>query len=331
MAIQTEDLGIRRGDGFELIGRAQLAEPRGCSLMSSLRASYSALRTQMNLPNYFLADLPPEATLSPAMLTEACQTLKRNRERYLAQTLDATIWCRSCATSPKAGCKPDNRFRKLALESGPAETGFSHATLAKRPGQFLPPIHAGKFSCVAGTGIRPRATTRPIRCDRRRGKIQSRGSGGRAGISRSHRGGQHSESDADEHRARFADALGAIREMRQRLGISAAAVRAFDLRRRPETWRVPGNRRMARGKCRIWRTALFAEADCVTATGSDETLAAIRSRLPVHTRFLGYGHRVSFGFVAGEILSGPHSRRGSQRAWRTTWWRGTSSAAFRRT
>jgi hypothetical protein len=34
-AIQTEDLAIRRGDGFELIGRAQLAEPRGCSLMSA--------------------------------------------------------------------------------------------------------------------------------------------------------------------------------------------------------------------------------------------------------------------------------------------------------
>jgi hypothetical protein len=33
MAIQTEDLAIRRGDGFELIGRAALAEPRGCSLM----------------------------------------------------------------------------------------------------------------------------------------------------------------------------------------------------------------------------------------------------------------------------------------------------------
>jgi len=34
MAIQTEDLGIRRGDGFELIGRAALAESRGCSLMA---------------------------------------------------------------------------------------------------------------------------------------------------------------------------------------------------------------------------------------------------------------------------------------------------------
>jgi hypothetical protein len=32
MAIQTEDLGIRRGKGFELIGRAALAELRGCSL-----------------------------------------------------------------------------------------------------------------------------------------------------------------------------------------------------------------------------------------------------------------------------------------------------------
>ena len=37
----------------------------------------------MNLPNYFLADLPPEATLSPTMIAEACQTLKRNREHYL--------------------------------------------------------------------------------------------------------------------------------------------------------------------------------------------------------------------------------------------------------
>jgi hypothetical protein len=34
MAVQTEDLGVRRGAGFELLGRAALAETRGCSLMS---------------------------------------------------------------------------------------------------------------------------------------------------------------------------------------------------------------------------------------------------------------------------------------------------------
>jgi hypothetical protein len=38
----------------------------------------------VNLPNYFLADLPPEATLSPQMIAEACATLKHNREQYLA-------------------------------------------------------------------------------------------------------------------------------------------------------------------------------------------------------------------------------------------------------
>ena len=37
MAIQTEDLGIEYQSGFELIGRAEGVEPRGCSLMASDR------------------------------------------------------------------------------------------------------------------------------------------------------------------------------------------------------------------------------------------------------------------------------------------------------
>ncbi len=35
LAIQTEDLAARRGDGFELLGRAASVEPRGCSLMTA--------------------------------------------------------------------------------------------------------------------------------------------------------------------------------------------------------------------------------------------------------------------------------------------------------
>jgi hypothetical protein len=34
MSVQTADLAVRRAEGFELIGRAALAEPRGCSLMA---------------------------------------------------------------------------------------------------------------------------------------------------------------------------------------------------------------------------------------------------------------------------------------------------------
>ena len=55
--------------------------------------------------------------------------------------------------------------------------------------------------------------------------------------------------------------------------------------------------------------ALYAEADCVTATGSDDTLMEIRGHLPAHVRFLGYGHRVSFGFVAREVLSSHGARK----------------------
>jgi hypothetical protein len=35
MAIQTEDLAVRRGEGFELLGRAARAEARGCSLLAA--------------------------------------------------------------------------------------------------------------------------------------------------------------------------------------------------------------------------------------------------------------------------------------------------------
>lgn len=35
MAIQTEDLAARRGDGFELLGRAAQSEARGCSLLAA--------------------------------------------------------------------------------------------------------------------------------------------------------------------------------------------------------------------------------------------------------------------------------------------------------
>jgi hypothetical protein len=59
---------------------------------------------------------------------------------------------------------------------------------------------------------------------------------------------------------------------------------------------------------------LFEHADCVTATGSDETLASIRRRLSPRTKFLGYGHQVSFGYVANGMLSGVNARKAAAQA-----------------
>lgn len=45
----------------------------------------------------------------------------------------------------------------------------------------------------------------------------------------------------------------------------------------------------------------FSRADVVLASGTDESLAAIRSR--VRGRFIGYGHKVSFSIIGKEALS----------------------------
>ncbi|MFC0409754.1 acyl-CoA reductase [Roseomonas elaeocarpi] len=49
--------------------------------------------------------------------------------------------------------------------------------------------------------------------------------------------------------------------------------------------------------------AAFDAADTVVAFGGNRTLAAIRNRLPGSTRFVGHGHKLSFGMVGREALT----------------------------
>src|SRR5688572_3536505 len=90
----------------------------------------------MTLPNYFLADVPPDATLTSSMLWEACQTLKRNREQYLAGRTTHSI-LKTLHTVGTNWLDPEYPIRKLALEEGPAASGFSAPTLARGLGTFF--------------------------------------------------------------------------------------------------------------------------------------------------------------------------------------------------
>ena len=49
-------------------------------------------------------------------------------------------------------------------------------------------------------------------------------------------------------------------------------------------------------------TVLLGEADVVLAYGDNNSLAAIRERVPVTTRFLAYGHKISFGMISRATL-----------------------------
>jgi hypothetical protein len=55
-------------------------------------------------------------------------------------------------------------------------------------------------------------------------------------------------------------------------------------------------------------------SDAVVVYGGQEAIAAIRSRTPVSARFLGYGHRLSFGVVGREALVGEGARESAARA-----------------
>jgi hypothetical protein len=268
----------------------------------------------MNLPNYFLADLPPEATLSPAMVTEACRTLKRNRARYLAQRSTHSLVGVLCDVA-EAWLKPDNAFRRLALESGPEKTGFFRATLQKGLDnffhQFTPEnFHAllvqelGDAVDVTGDGCRVTGET-----------VSSRHS---SLVTRHFwRGPEllvHITAGNLPNPALMSIVIGLLTRSAQ--FVKCAHTAAFLPRLFAHSIYDADAKLGACLEIAEWRggnadleTALFAESDCVTATGSDETLAAIRARLPVKTRFLGYGHRVSFGFVAHEVLSGFHTRQ----------------------
>ena len=84
----------------------------------------------MNLPGSFIADLPPEATLTPTLITDACVALRRNREQQLAQRSTESI-IRVLAEMGTNWVQPDYPFRQMALEEGPTNTGFSRQTLIR--------------------------------------------------------------------------------------------------------------------------------------------------------------------------------------------------------
>jgi hypothetical protein len=48
--------------------------------------------------------------------------------------------------------------------------------------------------------------------------------------------------------------------------------------------------------------AFLGEADTVMAYGGNDTLTALRGKLPVTTRFLPHGHKIGFGVIAREAL-----------------------------
>jgi hypothetical protein len=60
--------------------------------------------------------------------------------------------------------------------------------------------------------------------------------------------------------------------------------------------------------------AAFARADAVIAYGGERAMSALRERVPIGTRFVEYGHKLSFGAIGREALTHEHAQETADRA-----------------
>ena len=266
----------------------------------------------MNLPNYFLADLPPEATVSPAMITAACQTLKRNRQAYLAYRSTQSL-VEVLTKLAKDWLDPNFPFRKLALDDGPKVTGFSRATLAAGLDLFFKRLTGDAFEelLVQDLGHTKRLDHFTATAQEQR---QSRASMAIAPDLLIHIAAGNLPSPT--WMSMILVVLTRSAQFVKCATGGALLPRLFAHSVYHTDPKLGACLEVAewRGGNDSLEQALFAEAGCVTATGTDETLAQIRQRVPLNVRFVGYGFRVSFAYVAREALSAHHLRKVAQRA-----------------
>lgn len=264
----------------------------------------------MNLPNYFLADLPPEATVTPAMVTEACQTLKRNRQRYLAPRSTENIIALIAETAGHWRY-PDYPLRRFALDQAPAMLSFSRPTVERGLDALFGELTEENLRALIIQDL-----AHPRRLD---AMTTSPGESHRSALAWGPELLVHIAAGNIPNPSIVSMVLGLL--MRSAQFVKCAAGTALFPRLFAHSLYETDHKLGACLEVADWpggsaalEDALFAEADCVTATGSDETLQAIRQRLPGRTRFIGHGHRVSFGFIAREVLSGTSARRLAKQA-----------------
>src|SRR5208337_760218 len=208
----------------------------------------------------------------------------------------------------KSWLKPDYPFRELALEQGPAATGFSRATLARGLDSFFKQLTREHFDALLEQDL-----GHAQRLDEMVSGEAERKSR-RASLARAPDLVVHIAAGNLPSPALSAMVLGVL--VRSAQFVKCASGTSLLPRLFAHSLYEVEPKLGACLEVAEWRggnadleQAVFDEADCVTATASDETLAVIRQRLPGRTRFLGYGYRVSFGYVAGAVLTGHSARK----------------------
>lgn len=259
----------------------------------------ASLESKMELPNYFLADLPEQETLSPKLIAEACETLKRNGQRFLRPRTTESI-INVVAGLARDWCDPGFPLRQRVLKEGPGHTRFSTETLERRLDAFFAQMTRENLQGLVVQDLGDLRRLDEMVADGEGGKRASMAHGPELLVQIT--GGVLPNPTITSM------ILGLLARAPQ--FFKCASGTAFIPRMFAHSLYLVEPKLGACLELAEWsggneplEEALFAEASCVTATGNDATLTAIRRRLPGAARFVGYGHRLSFGFIAREMLA----------------------------
>jgi hypothetical protein len=232
----------------------------------------------VQLPNYFLADQPPESVLRPGMVVEACQTLRRNRERFLLpRSTEALV--QTILEVARAWLHPHSPWRSAALAQGPATTGLSPEVLAAGLDAWFRSLTARNLNALIVQDL-----GHPQRLDR----LVSNDSESVLGAQALARGPEllaHITAGVLPTPVFTALIHGLI--VRSAQFVKCATGTSLLPRLFAHSLRDIEPKLAACVEVAEWKggtadleAALFAEADCVVAAGSDETMERIRQAVP---------------------------------------------------
>ena len=255
----------------------------------------------MELPDYFLIDLPDKALLKKELIKDACRTLKENRLRHLKdRTTEQMIL--TLSRLAERWLDPKYPFRIEALQSGPGATGFSTEIIDRGLNDLFGAMTGDHLQHLLAQDLghwqrfeNPVATQNEIQ-KRRMGMVQ-----GPELIF-------HIAAGALPNPSVLSLVQGLLCRSAQIIKCASGnsfftrlfAHSLYDLEPKLgaclEVVDWPGG-------CEEFEAPVIQEADCISATGNDETLSGIRKRVPWHKRFLAYGHKLSFAYMGRDALT----------------------------
>ncbi len=253
------------------------------------------------LPNYFLADLPDNSTLSAQLIADACKALKENRDKFLLTRTTENI-VTILSTVARDWLDPEFPFRKMVLEEGPKRTGFSRETLAAGLTKFFSQVTRESLHRLVIQDLGSVQRLDEITSDESEMKEE------RASTARGYPLLVHFTGGVIPNPVLTSLMIGLL--VRSGQFFKCARGTAFIPRMFAHSLylshpKVASCIEIAewKGGNELLEAPLLKEADCVVATGSDETLDQILRRLSPRSRFLRYGHKLSFSYIARESLA----------------------------